>query len=141
MSWEEESPRGSLFGTVRLGARQQPFALRLQSLGERLLVRCVSPVGRVGPEESHDEILAGVARRNERIGAVSATEQEHTFDLTVEEDMLLADDPASDPERIAMVLRRIADEADALEQRYLPGQDEALSSFRSQLEEEGRRGR
>jgi hypothetical protein len=40
-----------------------------------------------------------------------------------------------------MLLRRIADEADALEQRHLPGHDEALSSFRSQLEEEGRRGR
>lgn len=141
VSWEPDCPRGSLFGTVRLGERQQPFALRLQSLGERLLVRCVSPVGRVGPEESHEEILADVARRNVRIGAIAATEQEHTYDLTVEEDMLLADDPASDPERVAMLLRRIADEADALEQRHLPGHDEALSSFRSQLEEEGRRGR
>ena len=141
VSWEADAPRGSLFGTVQLATRQQPFALRLQSLGERLLVRCVSPVGRVGPDQTHAEILASIAKRRVRIGATATTEQEHTYDLTVEEDVLLADAPASDPVRVAMLLRRVAEEADALEQRHLPGQDEALAAFRAQLEEEARRDR
>ncbi|MGO9708532.1 MAG: helicase-related protein [Polyangiaceae bacterium] len=141
VSWEPDAPKGSLFGTVHLASRRQPVALRLQSLGERLLIRCVSPVGRVGPEQTHEEILASVARRNVRIGAIAATEQEQTYDLTVEDDVLLSDDPTTDGRRVAMLLRRVAEEADALEQRHLPGHDETLSVFRSQLEEEGRRDR
>ena len=35
----------------------------------------------------------------------------------------------------------VAAEADALERHHLPGQDEALATFRSQLERESRRGR
>ena len=55
VSWELDAPRGTLLGTVHLPARRQPFALRLQSLGSRLLIRCVSPVGRVGPENTQLE--------------------------------------------------------------------------------------
>ncbi len=141
VSWEAEAPRGSLFGTVHLATRRQPFALRLQSLGERLLVRCVSPIGRVGPEQTHDQILESVGRRSVRIGAIATTEQEHTYDLTVEDDVMLGDDAATDGQRVAMLLTRVAEEADALEQHHLPGQDEALAVFRAQLEEEVRRDR
>lgn len=139
--WEPDSPRGSLYGTVLLGARRQPFVLRLQSLGERLCVRCISPVGRVGAEDSQDEIRDSVARRSIRLGAVPSTDQESTYDLTVEEDTLLADQPESDAQRLSALLRRVAEEADALEQRHLPGKDQALSAFREQLNEELARGR
>ena len=141
VSWELDAPRGTLLGTVHLPARRQPFALRLQSLGSRLLIRCVSPVGRVGLENTHDEILASVARRNVRIGAISATDQDRTYDLTVEDDTLLADEPTTDALRVSMLVRRVAQEADALEQHHLPGNDEALAAFRAQLEEETRHDR
>jgi hypothetical protein len=129
-----------LFGTVRLAGRQQPFTPRLQSLGKRLLVRCVSPVGRVGPEDAQEDLLAAVATHSVRIGAVSLLDQ-GTFDLTVQDDVLLADDQTTDSARVAMLVWRVAIAADELEQRCLPGHDEALRAFREQLEEEARHGR
>jgi hypothetical protein len=144
VTWESDAPKGVLYGTVHLASRCQPFTLRLRSLGERILIHCVSPVGRVGVEDSHDAIVASVAKHRVRIGALDTddSDDEHaTFDLTVEDDVLLGDDRSSDATRLAMMLRHVADAADNLEQRHLHDHDEALSAFREQLEEEARRGR
>ncbi len=55
--WEREQPAGALLGTVRLtSGRVQPFTLQLRSLGETLVVRCISPVGRVY-ERGADKIV------------------------------------------------------------------------------------
>jgi hypothetical protein len=139
VAWEKAALRGALYGTVHLDTRQQPFVLRLTSFGERLLVRCVSPVGRVGPDQARDEILTSVAKYPVRIGAVATTQEDDTYDLTVEGDVLLADTANADAERIALLVKKVTGEADALEQRHLPGKDEALATFYKQLTEETQR--
>lgn len=138
--WEPKASSGLLLGTVFLGNRQQPFSLMLQSLNARPLVRCISPVGCVEPEANQDDILDSVVRKSSRIGAID-TEDDRKYDLTVEEDVMLADDPVSDIERISLLIRRVVQQADELEQEHLPGKDESLDSFRSDLEMEGNHGR
>jgi superfamily II DNA or RNA helicase len=131
--WEETAPPGALLGTVQLDDRKQPFALYLQSLGERLLIRCISPVGRVSPGEGQDVIAEGVAALPVRLGMIETNE--NSYDLTVEEDVLLAAEVFDKP-RVAALVRRVAAQADQLEQRHLPGHDEPLETFRSDLEKE-----
>jgi hypothetical protein len=138
VEWEPDSPRGSLMGTVRLPERIQPFTLLLQSCGERLLVRCVSPIGAVQPGLMYDAICRSAAAGPIRLGAIIA-EEALTYDLTVEEDTLLTPSPEFDARRIATLLRRVCSEADRLEQIHLPGQDERLQTFRKQLEGEADR--
>src|SRR5262249_31822543 len=48
VAWEQQTEPGILLGTARLGNRIQPFSLSLRSIDGGPLVRCVSPVGRVG---------------------------------------------------------------------------------------------
>jgi hypothetical protein len=131
VEWEVEAPRGCLLGTVFLGDRQQPFTLLLQSLGERALLRCISPVGCVSPEQMKEAILASIGNRPVRIGAI-LTKEQRTYDLTVEEDVLLAPEPATDAQRTAMLLRRVVEEADRLEHEHL-GRDERIDTFRHEL--------
>ena len=51
MNWDAESDGHSLIGTASIGQRRrQPFALHLQSHGDRLIVRCASHVGDVDDE-------------------------------------------------------------------------------------------
>lgn len=133
VEWEDTAPSGALLGTVQLESRQQPFALYLQSFGERLLVRCISPVGRVSPGEGQDAIAAGVAALSVRLGVIE--KEENSYDLTVEEDVLLAAEE-HDATRIAALIGRVAAQADRLEQLHLPGHDEPLSTFRLDLEKE-----
>lgn len=133
VAWEETAPPGALLGTVQLEGRQQPFALYLQSLGERLLVRCISPVGSVSPEEGQDAIAEGVSALPVRLGVIE--KEEHSYDLTVEEDVLLAAEE-HDAARVAALIGRVAAQADRLEQHHLPGHDEPLKTFRSDLEKE-----
>jgi hypothetical protein len=140
VEWEPQAPPGVLLGTVHLGARQQPFSLRLQSLGERPLVRCISPVGCVGPDAMQESIMQSVERRVARVGVVLARE-DRTYDLTVEEDVLLGEDASTDGLRLGLLLRRVVRHADTLEQIHLPGQDERLGTFRDELEKEGQHGR
>lgn len=133
VAWREGAPPGALLGTAYLGRRQQPFALYLQSFGERLLVRCISPVGRVTPEAGQDAIAEGVSRLPVRLGVIE--HEEHSYDLTVEEDVLLAA-AEHDAARIAALIGRVAAQADRLEQHHLPGHDEPLETFQHDLEKE-----
>lgn len=135
VEWEPDSPRGVLMGTVRLPNRIQPFTLLLQSLGERVLLRCVSPIGAVQPGVMYDAICRSAASRPTRLGVIVA-EEAVTYDLTVEEDVLLTPSPEFDAPRLATLLTRVCVEADRLEQIHLPGQDERLQTFRKQLEGE-----
>jgi len=139
VTWEPGAPQGTLLGTARLGRRQQPFTLLLQSLGARPLVRCVSPVGCVAPSDTSGRIVASAAKCSARIGAIPSGDG-RTYDLTVEDDVLLGDDSSTDGERIAPLIRRVVSDADALEQEHLPGRDEVLGTFRDDLEQEAHRG-
>jgi hypothetical protein len=135
VEWEPDSPRGVLMGTVRLPKRVQPFTLLLQSLGERVLLRCISPIGAVQPGVMYDAICRSAASRPTRLGVIVAEEAD-TYDLTVEEDVLLSPSPEFDAPRLATLLTRVCVEADRLEQIHLPGHDERLQTFRKQLEGE-----
>jgi hypothetical protein len=137
IDWEEATTtEGVLLGTARLGHRVQPFQLRLQTLGNRLLIRCVSPVGCVDPTQVQEQLVASASRRSIRIG-VAPARQETTYDVAVVDDVLLADDVAQqDVVRVAMLIRRVVERADLLEQEYLPGNDADLGVFRKDLKEE-----
>lgn len=140
IAWEPRMESGVLHGTARLGSRIQPFTLLLRSIGSRAAVRCISPVGCVRPDDDQERIVASASRRVARIGAIP-TETERTYDLTVEDEVLLAEDPGYDLARIALLVRRVVAEADILEQRHLPGHDEVLATFMEDLQKESQRGR
>jgi hypothetical protein len=136
IEWEPSLRNGTLLGTVRLTTgRIQPFALLLKSDGERLLVRCVSPVGLVDPGSTMEAVEESARLRHVRIGAIVGRD-ETSYDLTVEEDVLIAH-PAHDVSRVAMLLRRVADQADTLEQIHLPSLDQPLDAFEADLKQEG----
>jgi hypothetical protein len=61
VAWHPESNRRLLLGTARLGERVQPFTIFLKSIGTIPLVRCISPVGRVGLVEIQESALASKA--------------------------------------------------------------------------------
>lgn len=139
--WHPESTRGVLLGTARLGDRVQPFTIFLKSLGAIPLVRCISPVGRVGLMEIQESTLASkVPKGGIKIGAI-VTSEERTYDLTVEGDVLLATRPEDDASRVGMLISRVVTAADALEQEFLPGQDEVLDTFHHDLAKEADHGR
>jgi hypothetical protein len=86
-----------------------------------------------------DDLEEVAWRLGARVGVV-VTEQERTYDLTVEEDVLLGSNIADDATRIGLLLRRVVDQADLLEQDRLPGLDHQLNQFRSDLVSEARYG-
>jgi len=140
ISWEPQTEPGVLLGTAHLRTRVQPFSLLLRSVGGRVLIRCISPVGRVGPGDEQNAVVKSTSVASIRIGAI-VTKEERTYDLTVEGDVLLADSDKVDAERVAMLVNRVVEHADALEQEYLPGRDEVLATFREELLEEDDDGR
>ncbi len=91
------------------------------------------------PELVQDEVVDSVVRQRVRVGAIQ-TDEERSYDLTVEGDVLLADDPATDAARIATLIRRVVEPADRLEDEHLEGQDEVLATFRAELGSEGTDG-
>jgi len=136
IQWETSLGNGRLLGTVKLATgRIQPFALLLKSDGEQLVVRCVSPVGVVGPEETMPAVEESALACPVKIGAIIGRD-EGSYDLTVEDDVLLAD-PQHDVARVTMLLRRVAEQADALEQIHLPSLDQPLKVFEADLKHEG----
>lgn len=141
VDWEREpaTMTSLLLGTARLrNGRVQPFALRLGSDAECLVLKCISPIGRVDPEGAMTAIAERATTRPVRIGAI-VTRDERSYDLTVEEDVLLGV-PGHDAARAGMLVNRVAERADTLEQIHLPTIDQPLEVFEADLEEEGSRG-
>jgi hypothetical protein len=136
VQWDSSDRPDQVLGTVLLGKRRQPFSLMLDSLDQRALVRCISPVGRVEVDEAWEDVVETCTRHPVKVGAI-LTDEDQTYDLTVEEDVLLASDPATDAERIAGLVLRTTREADRLEQAHRPGKDEPLAAFKAQLQAEG----
>lgn len=137
LSWDEDKSDGCLTGTAHLEdrGRQQPVALFLQSYGERLLVRCVSPVGRFGDLEGQaSAVVDAIGVERIEVGAIPCRD-ERSYDLTVEDDVLLGAESA-DVARVGWLLRRVASQADDLERQCFPGADRPLDDFRDDLEME-----
>ena len=87
------------------------------------------------PDARQGAIIASAWRLGARIGAIREMET-GSYDLTVEEDVLLAADPRHDGTRLEALLRQVVDQADRLEQEFLPGLDQPLGAFRGELEQE-----
>jgi len=135
VQWEHDGPACALFGTARLSPRSQPFSLVLQTVGDRPLIRCVSPVGTVDTIAAQDEIRRIAGQRGIRVGLVRGQE-ELTYNLTVEGDVLLSTSGNFDAERVGWLVRKVVHDADILELSLLPNRDEPLTTFRKDLERE-----
>jgi hypothetical protein len=119
-----------LFGTVKLEQRQQPFALFLRIVRGRPVLKCVSPIGRVF---DRNDVIDVQASAWTRIGVINAGAV-GSYDLTVEDEVLLTSNEGQDLERLRLVLLRVAKKADELELRLLSA-DEPLETFRKDLNE------
>ena len=140
VDWERNQPAdGTLLGTmVFAGGRQQPFSLQLEREGPHLLVRCVSPIGRIGTADQWADLATWSAGIPVRLGTVEA--RGGSYNVTVEEDVLLTT-PTYDLPRIAALIRRVTTLADALEREHLPERDRLLKEFRTELERDARHTR
>ncbi len=138
--WSQAPRDNALLGTASLeSGRQQPFTLLLRSDAGRPIVRCISPVGRVEPDAAQEEIVARAARVACRVGAI-LTKEDRTYDLTVEDDVVLGE-PDHDFARVGLLLARVVDEADRFEQDHFDdGRDEPLETFEEELKNEGNDG-
>jgi hypothetical protein len=137
IQWEPTTNVAQLFGTVRLQKRLQPFTLLLRSFADRIAIRCISPVGRILQNADDATLHAATAKHSVRLGAIP-TDEDCTYDLTVENDVILSDDEAMDVPRVEWLIHHATKEADQLEQAHLPGKDEPLDTFKADLEREGR---
>lgn len=137
--WVSHVESGRLLGTAALpSGRQQPFTLLLRSDGERLMVRCISPVGMVQTIDNLGEVVdLGVHRRG-WFGAVLTTDVS-SYDLTVETEVALAS-PATDHARVAQALVRLLGEADAVEEWHFGAADHSIDAFAADLRKEGVHG-
>lgn len=134
--WERAIDGHSVSGTVELHAeRQQHFVLHLKSFGERLVARCVSPVGRLTSEQL-DRVKTLSARVPVQLGVLEEGD-DRGCDLTVEEEVLLGE-PENDTSRMAWLARRVVLAADSLEHELFDGADHGPDVFRRQLAAEGR---
>jgi superfamily II DNA or RNA helicase len=135
ISWEKQPKDTQLTGTVFLPTRIQPFTLLLESLNACPAIRCISPVGRIDPPNEQGEIVASAARMCAKFGAI-LTSDAQTYDLTVESEVLFAPTESHDAKRIAILIARVVNQADASEQEYLPNVDEVMDTFREDLHRE-----
>ena len=130
--WQPRAVAGQLTGTARLHPRTQPFKLMLTSLRSWPVIRCISPVGCVNPDDNAESLVVSNQRLPAKIGALP-TDEERSYDLTVESEVLLADTADSDAARVSLLIDRVTRQADQLEREQLPGADQALTTFERDL--------
>jgi hypothetical protein len=132
VSWDAGVDKHSLSGTVTLSSgRVQHFVLRRETFGEHLLVRCVSPVGRLDTEEILQEAKRVARRIPEQIGIFDEPD-ERGRDLTVEEEVLLGD-RSLDAARVRWLVRRVTESADRLEHALWDGYDASADAVRAAM--------
>lgn len=140
IEWAPGSASASLLGTVRLAnGRKQPFTLLLRAEQGLPALRCISPIGCVHPENDPDAIANRAARSASRVGAI-LTREARSYDLTVEDDVLLGA-AEHDVTRAALLINRVVREADRMEHEHFAGtRDALLTEFRANLLEEDGHG-
>ena len=139
IEWQEGAVPGSLIGSGIVGKRVQPIMLLLDLYGDYARVRCVSPIGVVNPTANRDTVIAKAWKLGVRIGAIVEPETA-SYDLTIEEDVLLAADASHDVARMEALLRRVLWQADKFEQEFFDF-DHALEAFRDDMARESTDGR
>lgn len=128
IEWDPAGSPGRLFGKAKLGNRKQSFSLTLKSTDGHLLLRCSSPIGRVSTEANLEEIQDSVANKFVHIAAI-ITSEEKTYNLTVEEDVLLGKEDEHDAKRVAALIQRVVEQANFEEEMELPGLVELAHDF------------
>lgn len=136
VTWDLSIDGHSVGGMARLDSnRTQHFVLHLDSFGERVVVRCVSPVGRL-TDGQLQRAKALSTKIQAQIGVIEEAD-DRGCDLTVEEEVLLGD-PKHDARRMCWLARRVVLDADRLEHALFNGADHGLEAFGRQLAAEGR---
>lgn len=111
-----------------VGERPQPISLLMQSLGRRLIIRCISPVGRVASGAEQDLVVESAALLHARVVATTV-EEDRTYDLSVEDGAVLGDEPTHDLARVAILARRVSHLADRLKLQHFPERDVLMGTF------------
>lgn len=88
----------------------------------------------------HYSLVQSASALSVRLGAVR-TEQINSFDLAVEDDVLLGATADSDVARVTGLIRRVVEQADRMEQEHLAGFDQPLAMFKADLDREAIDGR
>ena len=140
IQWALHPPLGALLGSASLpSGRVQPFTLLLRSERGRPVIRCISPVGRTDPGADPDAIARLGARLHARVGAIE-TKVERSYDLTIEDDVLLGD-PEHDLARVGLLVHRVTSEADGMEREHFDDERHVkLDVFEADLRNEGSDG-
>ncbi|OKI61700.1 helicase-related protein [Micromonospora sp. CB01531] len=140
VNWEphQPSPDTRLGTAVLATGRQQPFSLHLEHDADHIIVRCVSPIGRVDRDDQWQDLEIWSSGNEARLGAVRT--RGGSYDLTLEEDVLLTD-RRHDRARVSALLRRVTALADDAERQHLPDRDRPMTDFRTELEQDVRYSR
>jgi hypothetical protein len=134
IEWEDFAHEDALIGTVRRNGRQQPFTLFLRSFDCRLMLRCVSPIGRF--DQGYDVAKLSELSFKMPVQLNPTRDENHNVNrLLVEQEALLSDEEY-DIERVRQLINAVTASADSLEEQLLPGSDAPLSDFRTELEGE-----
>ncbi|MCB0767972.1 MAG: DEAD/DEAH box helicase, partial [Flavobacteriales bacterium] len=133
--WERPGQELVLLGTGRVGERIQPFVLLPRSVGERLALRCIIPIGAVGSASRVQEVTDQAREFPVKIGAVESRDQ-RSYDLTAEGEVLLTGDAGVDVKRVSEMIGEVLRSADLFEFNLLDGRDEGMEVFRVDLEKE-----
>jgi superfamily II DNA or RNA helicase len=137
VTWEYPIDPHGLSGTLSLAhGRGQPFVLHLESFGEHLVVRCVSPVGRLDHDDAFERAKKLSRGTPEQVGIVEEAD-DRGHDLTVEEEVLLGE-PSWDVERIGWLVGRLTAAADRFERSMWRDVDASVETFRAALMQEGK---
>lgn len=138
LDWQPSYRDGRLLGQMRLrSGRVQPFVLLLKSIGDSPVIRCLSPVGQLPATVLTSQVAVDARGRRLRLGVIES--ERGSYNLTVEEDVLLGD-PEADVRRVHILLSRVLEAADSLEDRHLNSTDQPLERFERELRGEGGRG-
>ena len=142
IQWVDAGASHVLTGTVQLALRVQPFTLWLRPFQDRLMLRCLSPIGRVGLEEHVEEICRASRRRGVGVSAVLIDQRgkDARYDLAVQGDVMLGRAATTDAERAAWLVGRVVHAADGLEHDLLDRIDQPIETFRPDLDKESTDG-
>jgi hypothetical protein len=134
ITWEANAPQDALMGTVLRDGRQQPFTLLLRSFDGRLLLRCVSPIGRQDWGYDVEDLAREAFSLPVQVSGLF--DERHQTRLFAAEAELLLGDEAHDGARTQWLIDRTTAAADRLEMLLSPGTDAPLEGFRADLEAE-----
>ena len=129
-------------GESHEGARHQPLTLFLRTTtsDQHILVRCVSPIGKVAWDDLEE--MERINEIHQRVGlgkiCALADAKKQTYDLTIEMDMLFHPN-TTQTEEVAGLVERTASGADQMEQALLK-MDQTMEIFRADLFKEPKRG-